>query len=121
MYPVLIPQLCENEPILDSWPDKPAIIKSFLFLIGDKLLNFDLLSVCCQFNHMLDNAPNGVSPPLRPIVPSSLNSPYNNSVPYIGAWPYRSIGLVVVSSFDLPNIFWFCRPKPLNAFCVIVC
>ena len=118
---MLIPQLCVNDPMLDLLPDSPMIIKSFLFLMGDRLSNFDLLSVCCQFSHVLDILLKGVSPPLRPIVPSSLNSPYINSVPYTGACPYMFAVLMLGWSFLLLNMFLFCNPKLLNAFCVIVC
>ena len=81
------------------------MIKSFLLLIGAMLLNFMSLFVCCQFSQMFDNAANCVSPPLRPIVPSSLNSPYISSVPYIGACPYRSGVFMIAVDCFLLNVF----------------
>ena len=64
---------------------------------------------------MFDRVAIGVSPPLRPIVPSSLNSPYINSEPYIGAWPYKSGEYLV---FFL--LFEYVA-NALKVFCVIEC
>ena len=69
-----------------------------------------------------------MSPPLRPALPSSLNSPYIGAVPYIGARPYVVFGSSLrCASIDLERDF--CAPivpriEPANeenAVCVIVC
>jgi hypothetical protein len=67
---------------------------------------------------MFDRVAIGVSPPLRPIVPSSLNSPYINSEPYIGAWPYKSGEFWGDLVFSL--LFEYVA-NVLKVFCVIEC
>ncbi len=122
MYPVYIPQLCCVAPRLDVLPVIPAIIISLFVLIGEWLLYFVLSAVCCQSIQMFVSDAIGVSPPLRPIVPSELNSPYIDSVPYIGVWPYKSPGVVDGSAAgEVFAGFVECSPNAFNVFCVIAC
>ena len=88
VYPVYNPHVFLILPMLYVLPVIPAMI------ILDRLSsiavfsNFVLLLDVCQFIQMLFNVALFVSPPFRPIVPSSLYSPY------VGIVPYKSNGVV---------------------------
>ena len=128
--PTYSPHLDSPPANLDCPPAIPDINRFVLESRCESSLNTASSPRCCQFSQMLFNVASAlnVSPPLRPALPSSLNSPYIGAEPYIGAWPYVDCGF----SFSWASIDFMralCAPmapraepaKEEIAVCVMEC